>query len=966
MSDRSLNASGELGRTGERATGELFAALLRAANEYAIIGTDPEGLITFFNIGAERLLGYRAEEVVGRLTPLTFHDPDEVAAHAAELGVPASFAVFAEPARRGEAVTREWTYVRKDGSRLTVSLNVAAMYDQTGALAGFVGIARDITAQKQVEAALERLRHQHELLLNSAGEGIIGCDRAGRVIFANPAAAGMTGYSVQELAGRPLHDIMRHSRPDGSPYSAQSCAISATLDAGAVHRVTGERFWRKDGTSFPVEYVSAPIRERGAISGAVVLFDDITERKRAEDEVRLLQTLLLAVSEVEGLPAALDATLRNVCEATGWPLGQAWVPRADGAGLECTGMWTAEPQRLAPFCLASRELLISPRSGMAGRAWSSKRVVWVRDTSTAPDFLRADAARSVGLKAGLAVPVLAGAEVVAVLEFFLFEPRDEDERLVRTVSAVAAQLGTLIERKRAEAEQKRLLHEVEAAEAKFRKLLESAPDAVVIIDGHGRIALVNRQAEAMFGYQQDELLGQPIEVLMPSRFAAAHAAYRADYFRKPRTRPMGAGLDIVARRKDGTEFPVEISLSPMATDGEIFVTSIIRDVTERKQAEAERTQLLARERAARQEAERLAAERTAILGRIADGVIVAGPSGNITFVNEAARRLLDLEDLDELPQHSTEVAARLCCQGTTVTPSDCPLARAALRGERVDEVELRIQRSDGTQTIAQGSALPVVAEDGTRLGAVLTLHDVTAQRDLERQKDEFFANISHDLRTPLTAIKASVGVVLANEPPGMPEPLHRMLVNIDLAAERMSTLVADLLELTRLQAGRVQLRLAHTDLRTVAIRAAQAIEPLAEARGQQLQLSLPPDPVGAVVDGERLERALLNLLSNAQKYGRAHGTIRLRLEHRPGEARFAVADDGPGIPKSELERIFDRFYRPESEATSAKQGSGLGLPIARAMIELHGGRVWAESTLGQGSTFWVSLPLAATGGEEWT
>lgn len=945
---------------------EIFGALLRAATEYAIIATDAEGLITVFNVGAERMLGYRAEEVVGRLTPLSFHEPGEIAARAAELGVPAGFAVFAEPAQRGHAETREWTYVRRDGARRRVLLNVAAMYDRSGALAGFVGIARDVTAQKQVEAALDRLRRQHELLLNSAGEGIIGCDRQERVIFANPAAANLVGSSVPELIGRPLHDVLRHAAPGDAPAAAHSCAISATLEDGAVHRVVGERFWRTDGRSFSVEYVSAPMHEDGAVTGAVVLFNDITERKQAEDEVHLLQTLLLAVGETEGLEAALNVTLRKVCEATDWPLGQAWVPRGDGTGLEWAGMWTAEPRSLAPFIEASRGLLIAPWSGMTGRAWASRQVVWLRDASTTPDFLRAEAARSVGLKAGLAVPVLAGAEAVAVLEFFLFQPCDEDDRLVRTVSAVATQLGTVIERKRAEAEQKRLLREVEAAEARFRELLESAPDAVVIADSRGRIVLVNRQAEVMFGYRREELLGQMIEMLMPSRFAMAHAAYRADYFRNSRTRPMGAGLHIIARRKDGVEFPVEISLSPITTDGEVLVTSIIRDVTERKRAEDERLQLLARERAARQQAERLAAERAAILGRIADGVVVADTGGKITYLNEAARRLLDLEDLEDPSQQTVEVVARLCGGDTTVRPSDCPLMRAALHGERVDEVELRIQQPDGTQKIAHGSAVPVVAEDGTRLGAVLTLHDVTAQRDLERQKDEFFSNVSHDLRTPLTAIKASVGVVLANEPPDLPEPLHRMLVNIDLATERMSALVADLLELTRLQAGRVQLRPARTDLRTIAVRVARTIEPLAETRGQQVQLVLPPDPVQADVDGERLERALLNLLSNAHKYGRAHGTIRLSLEHHPGEARFAVTDDGPGIPKSELERIFDRFYRSESKATTSSQGSGLGLPIARAMIELHGGRVWAESTLGQGTTFWVSLPLAANGGKEST
>ena len=197
---------------------------------------------------------------------------------------------------------------------------------------------------------------------------------------------------------------------------------------------------------------------------------------------------------------------------------------------------------------------------------------------------------------------------------------------------------------------------------------------------------------------------------------------------------------------------------------------------------------------------------------------------------------------------------------------------------------------------------------------------------------------------------------MENEPPGLAEPLHRLLENIHRESERMTTLVDDLLDLTRLQAGRLRLRTAPCDLRALAERLARTVEPLAERRGQRLVIDLPKRPVTATVDAGRLERALLNLLVNAHRYGRDGGMIRLALKRGRREIQFTVADDGPGIAEADQPRIFERFYRPRTEAARRIQGSGLGLPIARAMVELHGGRIWLESRPGEGATFHIALP----------
>jgi signal transduction histidine kinase len=240
----------------------------------------------------------------------------------------------------------------------------------------------------------------------------------------------------------------------------------------------------------------------------------------------------------------------------------------------------------------------------------------------------------------------------------------------------------------------------------------------------------------------------------------------------------------------------------------------------------------------------------------------------------------------------------------------------------------------------------------------------TVRCDLERQRDEFFASVSHDLRTPVAAIKAAIGVVLANLPGEFPVPLHRLLGNVDLAADELTGLIEDLLEMARLQSGRVELWRSSVDVRDVVARAARALEPLIQARGQQLVFMPTAEPVIASIDAERLGRVLRNLLGNAQKYGREQGTISVtvtRVVHpveRSGTSAtdvcIEVADDGPGIPQADLQRIFERFYRVSGSGSS---GSGLGLAIARGLVELHGGHLSVESTPGHGSTFRVALPV---------
>ncbi len=270
----------------------LMRTILDSAN-YTIISTDLNSTIRTFNQAAERLLGYRAEEVIGKQSPSIFHDPLELEQRAAllseELGrnIEPGFEVLRARIDTGGKDEHEWSYVRKDGSRFPVLVSVTALHDHDGQITGYLGIGSDISGRKQAEADIRGLQDFQAAILSGVQHGIHGIDQQGRISFENPAAARMLGWPPRALIGKPAHATMHHHQLDGSCYPVADCNIYATLHDGQPRQVLNELFWRQDGTSLPVEYSVAPMHgASGEVTGAVVVFDDISERKRAQEALR--------------------------------------------------------------------------------------------------------------------------------------------------------------------------------------------------------------------------------------------------------------------------------------------------------------------------------------------------------------------------------------------------------------------------------------------------------------------------------------------------------------------------------------------------------------------------------------------------------------------------------------------------------------------------------------------------------
>jgi diguanylate cyclase (GGDEF)-like protein/PAS domain S-box-containing protein len=264
--------SGELRKSEARHRTVLDAAF------DAIVTITPDGIVRWFNRGAERIFGLAAEEIIGQ--PVTLLMPERYR----DLCV----AGLHRYLRTGEAhvvggVT-ELVGLRTDGSEFPIEMSLGETLEDGERL--FTGVMRDITERKRIEEALERLSRQHEMVLKSAGEGIFGLDLGGNATFVNPAAARMTGWDAEELLGRPLHAVLHHTKPDGTPYPERECPVYAALKTSTAHSRDDEVFWKKDGRSFPVEYVSTPLLQDGKVVGAVVTFKDITERKTLEEQLR--------------------------------------------------------------------------------------------------------------------------------------------------------------------------------------------------------------------------------------------------------------------------------------------------------------------------------------------------------------------------------------------------------------------------------------------------------------------------------------------------------------------------------------------------------------------------------------------------------------------------------------------------------------------------------------------------------
>ncbi len=425
-------------------------------------------------------------------------------------------------------------------------------------------------------------------VIDTALDAVVGMDAFGNVTDWNHQADVTFGWSREEVLGQNLAELIiplefrdaHHAGLAHFLHTGQSKILSQRVEVEGC---------QKNGRRFPAELSVTSVKLEDGTWNFHAFVRDITEQKKASEAlqvensyIQLVQHAAVVANEAEAVESALQKTLDLVCDFTGWPVGHVYLRSGDLAEeLDSTGIWHLDnPQRFESFREVTEHTTFPSGVGLPGQVLATGEVAWIADVTQASNFLRAQQAEDIKIKGGFAFPILAQGRVIAVLEFFSSRYEPPNPRWLEVINIIGVQLGHVVERKKAEGA-------LADTNARIQAIVGTAADGIITINEQGLIETFNRAAEKILGYEASEVLGLNVSRLMPSPYSEEHDSYIARYLSTGESRLLGTSRELVAKRKDGTIFPVEIAFSQVQLGNRLAFTGILRDITDRKSSLAE-------------------------------------------------------------------------------------------------------------------------------------------------------------------------------------------------------------------------------------------------------------------------------------------------------------------------------------------------------------------------------------------
>jgi PAS domain S-box-containing protein len=938
------------------AAGALQSAIFNSAN-FSSIATDAKGVIQIFNVGAERMLGYAAADVVNRITPADISDPQEVVVRAkalsAELETPIApgFEALVFKASRGIEDIYELTYIRKDGSRFPAVVSVTALRDAQDGIIGYLLIGTDNTARKQAEEALLKAGALQSAIFNSANFSSIATDAKGVIQIFNVGAERMLGYAAADVVDQitpadisdPQEVIARAKALSvelGTPITPgfEALVFKASRGIEDIYELT---YIRKDGSRFPAVVSVTALRDaHDTIIGYLLIGTDNTARKQAEE------ALLKA--------GALQSAIFNSANFSSIATDAKGVIQIFNVGAE----------RMLGYAAADVVNQITPA-----------------DISDPQEVV----ARAKALSAELETPIAPGFEALVFKAsrgiedmYELTYIRKDGSRFPAVVSVTALRdaqdgiIGYLLigtdNTARKQAEEALL-----KAGALQNAIFNSANFSSIATDAKGVIQIFNVGAERMLGYAAADVVDKitPADISDPQEVVARAKALSAEL-----ETPIAPGFEALVFkasrgiediyeltyiRKDGSRFGAAVSVTALrdAQDGIIGYLLIGTDNTARQQVEEERKKLDQRLR------DQHFYTRSLIESNI-DALMTTDPRGIITDVNKQTEALTGCTR-DEL------IGAPFKDHFTAPHRAEAGIKQVLSEG-KVTNYELTARARDGKLTVVSYNATTFHDRDRQLQGVFAAARDITERKQYEESlrqatqkaeqanlaKSEFLANMSHEIRTPMNAV---IGLTYLLGQTPLDEQQHAFLAKVKLASKSLLVVLNNVLDLSKIEAGELIVENAAFSLRGLLKELSDMMSVQADAKAIAFAIDAPDDlPEALEGDAARLNQILINLLSNAIKFTE-RGGVKLQVRQLAATASrvtlsFVVLDTGIGIEPEVQEKLFAPFAQADASITRRFGGTGLGLSIVKRLAGLMGGDVALESTAGVGSAFKVVLSFA--------